>query len=64
MSQCTELLKYLESGRSVTPLMALDRWGCFRTAARIKELRKRGHKIRTSIVELGKKRFAAYSLCR
>jgi hypothetical protein len=62
MSQCTEILKYLQSGRKVTPLMALGRWGCFRLAGRILELRDRGHTIRTDIVEVGRKRIATYAL--
>ena len=64
MSQCQALLKYLETGRSVSPLMALDKWGCFRLAARIRELRNSGHKIATHTVHIGAKKFAAYMLDR
>ena len=64
MSQCTALLRYLETGRSITPYAALDRWGVFRLAARIRELKDRGHKIDTHIISVGRKRVAAYLLER
>ncbi|MFN9370649.1 MAG: helix-turn-helix domain-containing protein [Planctomycetaceae bacterium] len=46
----------------MTPLDALERFGCFRMAARVRDLRDRGHHIHTEIVEQGGKRFARYSL--
>jgi hypothetical protein len=64
VSQCTSILRYLETGRSVSPLMALDRWGCLRLAARIRELKNRGHRIERHMVRYGKKSYAAYLLDR
>ena len=64
MSQSTAILKYLQTGRSFTPLMALDRWGVFRLAARVRDLRAAGHRIETHIVKRGKTRYAAYLLDR
>jgi hypothetical protein len=64
MSQCQAILKYLQTGRSITPYAALDRWGVFRLAARIRELRNRGHKIDTHIISVGRKKVAAYLLER
>lgn len=61
-SQCASILKCLQSGRSVTPLTALDRWGCFRLAARIRDLKDRGHRIETHIINVGRKKVAAYLL--
>jgi hypothetical protein len=46
-SQNALVLKYLESRRSLTAAEAMDRFGCFRLAARICELRARGHNIVT-----------------
>ena len=37
----------LESGESITPLDALQRFGCLRLAARIKDLRDAGVPIQT-----------------
>jgi hypothetical protein len=43
-------------------MTALSRYGCFRLAARIAELKQRGHDIRTLIVRKGGKSFAAYRM--
>lgn len=48
--------------RWVTAIDALQGCGCFRLAARVKELRDGGHNISTMIVEKDGKRFAAYKL--
>lgn len=61
-SQCADILKHLQSGRAITPLEALEKFGCFRLGGRIYELKKQGHNIRTDIVEKNGKRFASYSL--
>ena len=47
-SQNAKILKHLQSGRSITAVEALDRFGCFRLAARILNLRNRGYKIATT----------------
>jgi hypothetical protein len=47
---------------SITPMVALKRFGCFRLAARIKELRDDGNLINSAIVTRRGKRYAAYSL--
>ena len=64
MSQCQEILKHLQTGRSITPLAALDRWGCNRLAARIRELKDDGYAIETRFIKVGEKRFAAYLMDR
>jgi len=48
--------------KPITPLEALNRYGCFRLGARIYELRNRGHKIKTEMVEVRGKRVAKYWL--
>lgn len=45
-SQTVAIARYLEEGGRLTPLLALDLFGCFRLAARIGELRKAGMDIR------------------
>ena len=62
-SQCKRLLDYLATGKEITPLQALDRWGIYRLGARIFDLRQQGHDIRSRLV-VGRKRFAAYRLTR
>jgi len=62
MSQTSDILAALERGTAITPLQALYWWGCFRLAARIDDLRKRGVLVKTEIVEKRGKRFARYSL--
>jgi len=46
----------------ITPLQALKRYGCLRLAARINDLRSRGHQIETETVHQGNKHFARYVL--
>lgn len=63
MSQEAELEKYLRAGHSITPLEALDKFGCFRLGARILGLRKAGMDIKTEIVRTPTgKNIARYSL--
>jgi len=53
----------LDSGLSITPLEALNRYGCFRLAAVIHKLRRDGHKIVTETVETPEgKHFARYRM--
>ena len=63
-SQADAIALYLESGRELTAIDALDLFGCFRLAARIKDLRKRGIDIETLDRVNGHKRYAAYRLRR
>lgn len=41
-SQCAQILKWLREGKPLTPLLALEQFGCFRLAARINDLRYAG----------------------
>jgi hypothetical protein len=61
-SQEVEILEWLKSGKSIDPLTALERMGCFRLGARCFDLRKQGHPIVTTMVEKNGKRYASYSL--
>jgi len=51
MSQSQWILKALEQ-RPLTAIEALEGCGCFRLAARIKELREQGHDIKTKALIL------------
>lgn len=59
MSQNEQILAALKRG-PLTPIEALERFGCFRLAARIEELRRQGHSIVTTTAERGGKSFARY----
>tara|TARA_R110000803_G_scaffold137060_1_gene204065 strand:+ start:67 stop:258 length:192 start_codon:yes stop_codon:yes gene_type:complete len=61
MSQNTEILKHLETGKGLTQLDALELFGCMRLAARIDTLRKR-HDIMTHLVVKNGKAFAEYRM--
>ena len=63
-SQADAIALYLESGHDLTPMQALEMFGCFRLAARIKDLRARGYSIETLEREANGKHFAAYRLRR
>ena len=63
MTQNQQIKTYLEKGKSITPIDALNKFGCFRLAARINELRKDGLNIATKIVTKEGKTYASYKLC-
>ena len=62
MSQNNQIPEYLKSGKKLTPLTALKKFGCFRLSARILDLRQEGHAIVTENVTRKGKTFAEYSL--
>lgn len=69
MSQCNDILRHLETHRGITAIVALDRYGCFRLAARISDLRAAGYQITTVSKEVinrygEKKRIAEYRLVK
>lgn len=62
-TQCAQILAHLRQGRALTPLEALNKFGCFRLGARIWDLKREGHAIVTERVELENgKHVARYSL--
>lgn len=62
MTQADLILDYLKSGRSITPLEALNLFGVFRLSGRILELREAGYPIETEIIHENGKHFASYFL--
>lgn len=61
-SQNERILNYLSNHKAITPIQALNKFGCFRLAARISDLRSQGHTIWTSNVTKDGKTYASYSL--
>ena len=61
-TQKEAILRHLQSGRTITPLEALDLYRCYRLSARIRELRDEGYVIRSENVKQGKKTFSSYKL--
>ena len=64
-SQTDQILKHLEGGGSITAIEALNRFTCFRLAARIADLRRRGISINsTKITTESGKIVAQYSITK
>ena len=61
-SQSQRILAYLQQGNSITPIDALELFGCFRLSARIADLRHLGYSIVTDKVSRNGKNFASYKL--
>lgn len=62
-SQNTKIAEYLKQGNSITPLDALNLFGCLRLGARIADLKERGLNIVTErVVTPNGKRVASYKL--
>lgn len=66
MTQKEMIKSHLLSGLRITPLSALNQFGCFRLATRIFELKKEGMDIVTEIIthNVTRKRYACYHLRR
>lgn len=61
MSQTDQILKHLKRA-PLTPLQALQKYGIYRLAARINDLRRRGYQIKTKLKRRNGKEFASYSM--
>lgn len=57
-------MAHLKRGRAVTPIQALEWWGCMRLARCVNDLRKAGNNIITNMVERNGKRVACYKLAK
>jgi sulfur transfer protein SufE len=63
MSQNKQIADYLNKGKKLTTLDALSKFGCFRLASRISDLRNEGMNIVTKTIKLeNKKQIAQYSI--
>lgn len=66
-TQCARILAWLQEGKTITPLEALDHFGCNRLGARIWDLKGQGYAITSRLVKVlnrdgGTCRVAQYSL--
>jgi hypothetical protein len=59
ISQKKQILAYLKTGKSLTQLEALHRFGCMRLASRINDLRNDGWGILTESIKLGSGKIVA-----
>ena len=56
LSQTKQILAWLQSGNTITAIEALEKFGCFRLASRINDLKNGGYIInRRSIIKNGKR---------
>lgn len=62
MTQNENILNHLKKGNKITPLEALNLFGCFRLSARIHDLRDLGNDIKAMRITKGNKNFCQYSL--
>jgi len=62
MTQNNLILDYFLAGNSLTPLDALNKFGCFRLGARVYDLKKQGHNIKSRLIGNSGKNFAQYWL--
>ncbi|MFQ0999757.1 helix-turn-helix domain-containing protein [Gilliamella sp. BG6] len=62
-SQCKNILRHLQSGKTINPLQALNEYCCFRLGARIYDLKKRGHSINSRMIRAKNgKKYDEYSM--
>jgi len=61
-SQLSRIKEHLLKGCGISPLYALHKFGCFRLAPRILDLKNEGMVIETEMVQYDGKRFARYTL--
>ena len=53
MSQNEKILKYMQTHkRGITPLTAMEKFGCMRLSGRIHDLREMGFEISSELVEV------------
>lgn len=63
-TQNKDILAYLQKGKSINPMKALKKFGCFRLSARIFELREMGYNIEMKRVTKHDKCYAEYKLIK
>ena len=49
-SQKAKILAYMQAGNKITPIEALEKYGCFRLGARIADLKEDGYDIKSQFV--------------
>lgn len=61
-SQEQRILNLLQNGGKITPLEALNKFGCLRLSGRIYDLKRKGYNIKSNRITVNKKQVAQYSL--
>jgi hypothetical protein len=62
-SQKSRISNYLaKTGKAITPMEALNRFGCFRLSERIREIEAEGDHIARAWVTVKKARFMSYRM--
>lgn len=63
-SQKSRILEHMRTGHSITPLEALNSFGCLRLGARIADIKAEGYLVHTEMIKDPRtgKRYAQYSL--
>lgn len=64
MSQKLEIQRALAKGDKLTPLLALNRFGCLSLSQRVGELKREGWPVKSKLIEIGGKRVAQYWINR
>lgn len=59
-SQNENILAYMKQGNGITAIDALHRFGCFRLASRISDLKKQGIEIQDKMIHREGKKFKEY----
>ena len=49
-TQTNQILSFMQEGRSITALDALNRFGCFRLASRISDLKRQGVSVKSEFI--------------
>lgn len=62
MNQTKQILEYMMMGRSITPLEALHKFGCFRLSARIYDIKSMGFNIKSETIDVRGKKGEKYWL--
>lgn len=67
MTQCEKILRYMREAGGITPMEAIEQFGCMRLAARIADLKEQGVPIKKETIKRKNRfgeqvSFARYSL--
>jgi hypothetical protein len=60
MTQTNAILEFMKTGADLTPLEALNLFGCMRLGARIWDLKRAGYIIQSAFVTVNGKTFKRY----
>ena len=63
-TQAQKILSHLKRGWKITQSDAFHKYGCWRLASRINEIRNLGFDVRTRMIKREGKKFAQYQLSR